>query len=281
MICMKIVKKNNTYFINLKDTSESKLIDGFLNNELQINQINKDVLCFVLFSSLQHPQNIDTANVGHQEIKQKIIELLTDKKLPLSQKIEGKFEKLLNVDDLNIFKEMLASKEIVLFKLSDKYKKKIYKVNEDYEQKKQNSDLKVYAPQQVEVAMPNSNVVLQQDVVGKSESIDKVYYLFDKQNYIILDNSNIANIFSQKYVQEFKSGEIIGLKSFDNNYYMINSNLYNKIKPKILNYKQDPFSLEEISSKLQLSPDLIKIILEFLKEECLIVEKRKNLYSFV
>jgi len=199
----------------------------------------------------------------------------------LSQKIEGKFEKLLNVDDLNIFKEMLASKEIVLFKLSDKYKKKIYKVNEDYEQKKQNSDLKVYAPQQVEVAIPNSNVVLQQDVVGKSESIDKVYYLFDKQNYIILDNSNIANIFSQKYVQEFKSGEIIGLKSFDNNYYMINSNLYNKIKPKILNYKQDPFSLEEISSKLQLSPDLIKIILEFLKEECLIVEKRKNLYSFV
>ncbi len=281
MICMKIVKKNNTYFINLKDTSESKLIDGFLNNELQINQINKDVLCFVLSSSLQHPQNIDTANVGHQEIKQKIIELLTDKKLPLSQKIEGKFEKLLNVDDLNIFKEMLASKEIVLFKLSDKYKKKIYKVNEDYEQKKQNSDLKVYAPQQVEVAIPNSNVVLQQDVVGKSESIDKVYYLFDKQNYIILDNSNIANIFSQKYVQEFKSGEIIGLKSFDNNYYMINSNLYNKIKPKILNYKQDPFSLEEISSKLQLSPDLIKIILEFLKEECLIVEKRKNLYSFV
>jgi hypothetical protein len=278
---MKIVKKNNTYFINLKDTSESKLIDGFLNNELQINQINKDVLCFVLSSSLQHPQNIDTANVGHQEIKQKIIELLTDKKLPLSQKIEGKFEKLLNVDDLNIFKEMLASKEIVLFKLSDKYKKKIYKVNEDYEQKKQNSDLKVYAPQQVEVAIPNSNVVLQQDVVGKSESIDKVYYLFDKQNYIILDNSNIANIFSQKYVQEFKSGEIIGLKSFDNNYYMINSNLYNKIKPKILNYKQDPFSLEEISSKLQLSPDLIKIILEFLKEECLIVEKRKNLYSFV
>ncbi len=281
MICMKIVKKNNTYFINLKDTSESKLIDGFLNNELQINQINKDVLCFVLSSSLQHPQNIDTANVGHHEIKQKIIELLTDKKLPLSQKIEGKFEKLLNVDDLNIFKEMLASKEIVLFKLSDKYKKKIYKVNEDYEQKKQNSDLKVYAPQQVEVAIPNSNVVLQQDVVGKSESIDKVYYLFDKQNYIILDNSNIANIFSQKYVQEFKSGEIIGLKSFDNNYYMINSNLYNKIKPKILNYKQDPFSLEEISSKLQLSPDLIKIILEFLKEECLIVEKRKNLYSFV
>ncbi|HPC10079.1 MAG TPA: hypothetical protein PLN85_03295 [archaeon] len=278
---MKIVKKNNTYFINLKDTSESKLIDGFLNNELQINQINKDVLCFVLSSSLQHPQNIDTANVGHHEIKQKIIELLTDKKLPLSQKIEGKFEKLLNVDDLNIFKEMLASKEIVLFKLSDKYKKKIYKVNEDYEQKKQNSDLKVYAPQQVEVAIPNSNVVLQQDVVGKSESIDKVYYLFDKQNYIILDNSNIANIFSQKYVQEFKSGEIIGLKSFDNNYYMINSNLYNKIKPKILNYKQDPFSLEEISSKLQLSPDLIKIILEFLKEECLIVEKRKNLYSFV
>lgn len=278
---MKIVKKNNTYFINLKDTSESKLIDGFLNNELQINQINKDVLCFVLSSSLQHPQNIDTANVGHQEIKQKIIELLTDKKLPLSQKIEGKFEKLLNVDDLNIFKEMLASKEIVLFKLSDKYKKKIYKVNEDYEQKKQNSDLKVYVPQQVEVAIPNSNVVLQQDVVGKSESIDKVYYLFDKQNYIILDNSNIANIFSQKYVQEFKSGEIIGLKSFDNNYYMINSNLYNKIKPKILNYKQDPFSLEEISSKLQLSPDLIKIILEFLKEECLIVEKRKNLYSFV
>lgn len=278
---MKIVKKNNTYFINLKDTSESKLIDGFLNNELQINQINKDVLCFVLSSSLQHPQNIDTANVGHQEIKQKIIELLTDKKLPLSQKIEGKFEKLLNVDDLNIFKEMLASKEIVLFKLSDKYKKKIYKVNEDYEQKKQNSDLKVYVPQQVEVAIPNSNVVLQQDVVGKSESIDKVYYLFDKQNYIILDNSNIANIFSQKYVQEFKSGEIIGLKSFDNNYYMINSNLYNKIKPKILNYKQDPFSLEEISSKLQLSPDLIKIIFEFLKEECLIVEKRKNLYSFV
>ena len=68
---MKIVKKNNTYFINLKDTSESKLIDGFLNNELQINQINKDVLCFVLSSSLQHPQNIDTADVGHQEIKQK------------------------------------------------------------------------------------------------------------------------------------------------------------------------------------------------------------------
>jgi len=89
-------------------------------------------------------------------------------------------------------------------------------------------------------------------------------------------------VFTDKYSDRVKAGEIIGQKSFDGSYYVIDSDNYKKIKNKLLAFKiKDAFTIDEIKDRLSFPDDEIKVVLEILKEECLVIEKRKSKYLLV
>lgn len=200
---------------------------------------------------------------------------------------------------------MIKDNEIILFKLSQKYKRNIYKVNEGLE------DLKEPAHEEVNFKEPISKINTYDEINFKKNAIDKTngnktnsdsnsksntnnldfktaddykdsFSFFDNNQYIIIKNQNLALHFSEKYKEKIKNNEIVGLKSFDGNYYVISFELLSEIKNKILNLKMSStFNIEELSSKLSLDKDVTKITLEILKEECLVIEKKKNLFQFV
>jgi hypothetical protein len=248
---MKIVKKNKTYFINPDNLDEENKIDFFLNKSLNLEK--KDSL--LVLSILNKPSSLNNKD----SVRQKIINLFNDKDLTFQNRVEGTFEKLLNKDDLIVFKEMIKNKEIEIFKPSTKYKKGVYQISFNKN--------KSFSPQNTSSINKNTG---------------SVFSLFNKNKYVILKNSEDAKKFSYDFEQQIKSGKIIGLKSFDNNYYVIYKSLFLEIKDKLLSLNlKNSFSIDSLKTKLEFSKEVLKIAIELLKEEGLILEKKKEVYEFI
>ena len=111
---------------------------------------------------------------------------------------------------------------------------------------------------------------------------EDILSFFETNGYIIIKNQGDAVFFSEKYEKRIKSNEIIGQKAFDGSYCVIDADVYNKVKNKLLSLKiKEAFTIEDIKVKLNYPDDELRVVLEILKEECLVIEKRKGKYMFV
>jgi hypothetical protein len=247
---MKIIK-NKEFIINVTDKLEEDSLNLIKDKYFKLKKINNEVYAIV-FSNNEN-KKIKQSSQNIPSTKNKILNLLNDKNLEVKDKVEGTFENLLNPNELSIFKQMLKNKEIIIFKLSKKYKKGIYKV---FEQKNKN-----FTP------VNYSNI-----------SFD----FFENNNYYIIENNNDAIRFSEKYASKIKNNEIIGVKSFDGNYYVIDYEYYSEIKDKFLSVDlPNNFTLIDVMNKTEFSEEIIKIVLEILKDQGVIIEKRKGIYEFI
>lgn len=249
---MKIVKKNNVYFLNLEN-NEDLLIDQYLFKSLKAIPITENVITFVVENNISKdkkysPEKKDYTKENKLSSKEKIIKFLNNKNLSVSEKLQGSFEKLLSKEDLLVFSEMVKNKEIVLCKLSDKYKNSFYTINKSFKK-----------PQLY------------------SEVVDN----FNKNHFAILKDNKDLQDFKQEFEEKVSSGKIKGIKSFDGNTYVVDLELFLDIKEKILSQETTSFTLDEISLKLNKNKELIKAVLEILKEEALILEKRKDSFFIV
>lgn len=265
---MKIVKKNKTYFLNFNNDTESKDLDNYTNKDLDIKVINAQTIAFSIIERTELPKlqvqiPEPSSESNKEQIKNKIIKILQDKDFPFQDKVEGKFETLLKPEDLLVFKEMLKTKEITTYKQSEKYKKAIYVVNEE----------------KPAVSVPTNTSAKQAIVEENAETIMKE---FIKKKYALIKSLTTADKFSKEFYSKFKNNEIKGQKSFDGYFYVIDVMLYNNTRKQILTSGLDKnFSIEDLSKKLNKDIDLLRITIEFLKEEGAIIEKRKNVYCLV
>lgn len=170
---------------------------------------------------------------------------------------------------------MLKDKEIITFKQSEKYKKAIYVVNEKYN------------PVAVENKSVSENKSIQETkvkVLGNTteENADLIIKEFIKKKYVIIKTQSAADKFSKEFYIKFKNNEIKGMKSFEGSFYVIDVKLYEKTRERILSSNfQKNFSIEELSEKLNYEIELLRISIEFIKEEGLIIEKKKNIYCLI
>lgn len=281
---MKIIKKNNTYFLNFNNKNESDYLDNYTGKELEIKIINEDVLVFLnkdkntpfLGQTVATTPPLVKNSISSKDlVKKKIISILQDKDLSFKERVEGNFEDLLKKEDLEIFKEMLKDKEIITFKQSEKYKKAIYVVNEKYN------------PVAVENKSVSENKSIQETkakVLGNTteENADLIIKEFIKKKYVIIKTQSAADKFSKEFYIKFKNNEIKGMKSFEGSFYVIDVKLYEKTREGILSSNfLKYFSIEELSEKLNYEIELLRIAIEFIKEEGLIIEKKKNIYCLI
>jgi hypothetical protein len=295
---MKIIKQNSEYSLVLNDL-EKNILNNYISIDLKIDLINLDVFCV---SKSNYGKDDNLVIDSKDQIKQKIIRLLNDSNLDTKNKIEGIFEKFLHKQDLDVFKKMLESKEVILFKLSSKYKNFIYKTNikdefdssENYkdsynessniniESNYNNTDTtnNIDSTNNTSVNLNKNKIVVNK--ISSSNNITISSKEFENKGYLLINNDVIAGQFSKKYYSQIKSNDIIGIKGFDNNYYIIKQPLFNNYKEKIINLNIDSsFSSKNLGDKLKSDINLAKIVLQILKEQCCVIEKSKDNYYMV
>ncbi len=264
-----IYKKGSNFQLSLTDSNAAKL--GLKPQaEYELVKLSDDVFALVEKRVSQRTEELD----------KRIFSLLKRKKL--SERVEGKFEKLLNSAELKRFKELIRQGKIIPFKLSAKYKRAVYKTPEEIkgvEKKERKQELPYTEGKEAKGITEPVGEELTPIVAPRIDQTKQ----FEKHSYAIIRDEALAKELSSRLSSDIKRREVLGIKTFDGEYYIIKRELYEKYSPVILKYIQDnsPISADRIASDLRIDKKLVKIVCEFLREEGEIVERRRELYEYV
>ncbi|MDD3159546.1 MAG: hypothetical protein PHQ98_01090 [Candidatus ainarchaeum sp.] len=190
--------------------------------------------------------------------KQVIIDKIRNQE-NLSELVEGKFEKTLNEQERKALLDLLVTQKVIVFKLNENYKKGIYKINEKQVREKKESENFL-----AEKKMP-------------------VEYTIEKDGFISTTNLERAKILSSDYKEEIQEGKLKGIKSFEGIYYLVQTELLQDYKKKIiLSFQENKHqNIDEIAIKLNVSKELVKLTCEFLKEDGELLERKKEQYTYI
>lgn len=267
----RIEKKDNKTSIVLTE-EEAKQTAG-IEGELELFSPKKGLVLLSektiekhVLPPIQQPKTIQATPIQPgapkpNPIDEKLFKTLSDRKM-LSQRIEGKFEKSLNPNELKRFEELSKGGIIEKFKLSEKYKKPIYRLNE--------KKLREY--QSRTTSQPAS-----------ASSNPTQAFLLERDGFLILKTDDEARRISIECAEDFKRGLLRGIKSFDGSSFIVKKNVLENIQNKVLTFleKQQKADLQTISKSIQLQPEAVRVACEFLKEDGLIFEKTKQQYALV
>jgi len=241
-----------------------------------------------------------------QDHDSKIFSLLGAKKL--AERVEGKFESLLDSAEKIRLKELVKEGRVVRFKLSDQYKKAVYKTKEEAEATMPKPRPSGTSPLIVpgRQAVPKAQAVEKPQAPPKSQAESrpepqknpapaaapaaagvsqkpKEDYSLERDHFTVVSNDEAARRLSQRLSQEIRRKEVIGTKSFDGDYFVIKSSLYEKQAPAVLKLIKgsQEISAGELAERLRLDKQLVIAVCEFLKEEGDITERRREVYRSV
>lgn len=272
-----IYEKGSNFQLSLLDSNAAKL--GLKPQaEYELIKITENVFALVERKS---------ADTKLKAIDKKIFSLLKQKKL--AERVEGKFERFLNKAELARFRELIKQGRIIPFKLSEKYKKAVYKTPEEIERPEKKSQEKVpvqkqehavqlQPPQNTSVSEPPSSN-LKPVILPRFDQTKQ----FEKHDYAIIKDELVAKELSERLSAEIKRKEVLGIRTFDGEYCVIKRELYDKYSPAVLKYIKDnsPINADRIALDLRIDKSLVKIICELLREKGEILERRRELYEFV
>ena len=281
-----------------------------------------------------------TAGKAAIDQDKRIFSLLREK--TLSERVEGKFEGFLNSGEKARLGALVKEGRVVRFKLSEKYRKAIYKTREEVErgrpeprgqarpleekpvpepgrqpEKKPEAGLgeqRIAGPEtgksepaagkkpsrqaqpakEEETIRPIITPAIQKKaqpgavpakgvVQAATETTGEKEYSLEKDHFTVFSSEELARRLSQKLDKAIRRREILGTKSFDGEYFVIKTALYEKHSPAVLRLikENSPITVDALSEKLRLDKKLISAICEFLKEEGEITERRKDVYRYI
>lgn len=237
------------------EKEELNLLAGITNLELVPNQKGIFLLIDKQIAIQKEGAQV-CVNLPLIEEHEEVIGLI--KKSKLSELVEGKFEESLNEKQKEALLELIINKKVFVFKLNNSYKKGIYRISEEIREKKDSEEFNTEKK-----ALPD--------------------YTIEIDGFISTNNTERARSLSIDYKEQIEKNELKGIKNFEGVYYLIETKLIDKYLEKILNdiRKNKEISLEEIAKQENISIELTKIIIEFLKDEGEILEKRKGYYKFI
>jgi len=184
-------------------------------------------------------------------LEEKIIEYLA--KFSLSDRVVGNFEKKLSKEEIETLKKMISEKKVEKFKLNESYKVPVYRI------------------------VTNRELLYD----NKEKPIEE--YTLEKDGFLVVKNELRAKQLSQELTDDIKAGKIKGTRSFTGEFYIIKTNLLDKVIDQTLAElkKEKNVCLSKIVKATSLTPTLIKIAIEFLKEEGQVMEKKMELYQYI
>ncbi len=215
---------------------------------------------------------VETTGFVFKPIHQKVLRLLKTHRLP--DLIEGRFERFLAGEELSAFQELLHAGKIVVIKTNPKFDKGIYREPIP-------STDKTTTPPSSATLVP-SNV---KKIITHTQVIEKPVeeYSLVNDGFMVLRSDGAAKAASFDLQERIRNGEVKGIKSFDGFYYIVENSLLEKYTVKLVSFLQSKKKeeLSVIALSQAIPPILARIVLEFAKEDGIVIEKQKNLYAYV
>jgi len=101
----------------------------------------------------------------------------------------------------------------------------------------------------------------------------------ERQGYLIAEKDEIEKV--NQLLKEWGKGGYKGVVGFDKKLYVVKEDILKKYEKTLLEILKKERSFEQLINALSIEPFLLKAILEILREEGKIIEKRKNVYEVV
>ncbi|MFH0970793.1 MAG: hypothetical protein V1776_05030 [Candidatus Diapherotrites archaeon] len=189
----------------------------------------------------------------------KVLRLMQTHKTP--DLVEGRFERLLSNEELSAFNVLRSQGKITIQKSSPHFDKGIYQIATS------------------DKMSPILSVELNSFIPEKPVE----EYSLIRDGFQVLRTEGAAKAASYDLADRIKAGEIKGIKSFDGFYYIVLNSLLQKSTPITLSciQRHKKVDLASISCETNIPPVLSRIVLEFAKEDGVVIEKQKNIFAFV
>jgi len=165
-------------------------------------------------------------------------------KLKYYERTRGKIMELLSEEEPNVFEEMLSKG--ILFEYEKQGKKLI------------GIDRKFFP-----LIVSKANPLLEE--------------LFEK-GFLILENEADANSLNEELKEEGKEDLVRGVRGFDKKYYILTLKKLNEIKPKFEKALESEKIISKIAEKLKTSEEFCQAMLEVMREDGEVIEKKKGVY---
>ncbi len=101
----------------------------------------------------------------------------------------------------------------------------------------------------------------------------------EEKGWLILDDKKKIYEVNSKIEETGK--QVKGVMGFDKKLYLVTGKKFNETKKRIEEAIEKPKSIEEVSEKTGLEQGLVKAVIELLKEQGEVIEKKKEIYQLI
>lgn len=234
--------------------------------ELELSKLETNTWMITLTSA---QKDLHATETPLSPLHQKVLRLLKTHRLP--DLIEGRFERFLSAEELKAFHELIQKGKIVVIKSNPKFDKGIYR--------------EAMSPEQRTAVSTHSSPSVEKKTVTHTMVVEKAVeeYSLLQDGFMILRSDGAAKAASFDLADRIRGGEIKGIKSFDGFYYIIETSLLEKFMSPLLSALKEKKKEELPALALsQAVPTILaRIVLEFAKEDGMVIEKKKNLFAYV
>ncbi|MFH0836482.1 MAG: AbrB/MazE/SpoVT family DNA-binding domain-containing protein [Candidatus Micrarchaeota archaeon] len=111
---------------------------------------------------------------------------------------------------------------------------------------------------------------------------DETLQLLSKQGFFIISRAGEAKALSEKFEQEIKAGNVIGARSFDKTFYIVDKNYFVRVSQKMRKaLAARPLTISALADEIKESVNGCKAVVEVLREEGELIEKKKGEFALV
>ena len=107
------------------------------------------------------------------------------------------------------------------------------------------------------------------------------YIAINAAGYMIIDDSRQAFGFSEAMKRLGKANEVVGIKGFDNKFYVATKKYILKVANMIKEHVKDEIDVPTLAQKCKLEPDGCRAVLKIMTEQGETLEKRKDVFVLI
>ncbi|MFH1785560.1 MAG: hypothetical protein ABH842_03960 [Candidatus Micrarchaeota archaeon] len=242
MVKTRIIKKQDKSYIELP--SEMAKYD-----EVEIFSLKEGYYLISVPLGETHGSTSSTINEREKAVLKKLLSIKFENRTP------PHISKVLDDDERNVLEDLGKKGLVNLFK-GRKYVDGVYSI-------------------------PTSTYTL---VSGQSQQPNQPIgpiAVLNSRGFLIVNDKREAHTLSEKLSQEMKKGAFLGVKGFDNKFYIVSRDYFTSARVRIIDFLKQDSDIQSIVSTTKLDSDGCNAVLKIMAENGEIIEKKRGLYASV